>query len=370
MSGKLSKIARQHEKTWAQLNRRLMSIPFNYNALFPEAVATFLQNKAESLSSCPGYLVPCLLASTAFVIAGNNVIQTRSHEMTANLYIVFVGPPTTGKSPALKEGALDPMLNLKLERDLPNFIIEKCTSLALVKSIASTGQGFIISPEIYEVLNKLSKSDEENETGDAQILCRLFSGKRSSYRFTTENVREIPANVPFSILGTTQVPYAVRLICRMDQGHGPLDQFLFPNCLRPTTERSEAARTWLQSDDVRLKDITDIFLKTHDLHLEKSTYKFTEDGVDLLKKLSDDFIQEVNEAIEEGNVPPKSKRIDLIQRVAVSLHVFNHIASALLRGQKPAPPTQEVSKDTLEASISLIEYAESQKQIVAEVIQF
>ena len=158
----------------------------------------------------------------------------------------------------------------------------------------------------------------------------------------------------------------------MDQGHGLLDRFLFlfPNCLRPTTERSEAARTWLQSDDVRLKDITDIFLEMHDLHLEKSTYKFTEDGLDLLKKLSDDFIQEVNEAIEEGNVPPKSKRIDLIQRVAVSLHVFDHIASALLRGRKPAPPTREVSKDTLEASISLIEYAESQKQIVAEVIQF
>ena len=187
---KLAKVARQHEKTWAQLNRRLMSIPFNYDVLFPEAVAKFVQNKAESLSSCPGYLVPCLLASTAFVIAGNNVIQTRSHEMPANLYIVFVGPPTTGKSPALKEGALDPMLNLKLERDLPNFIIEKCTSSALVKSVAATRQGFIISPEIYEVLNKLLKSDEEHATGDAQVLCQLFSGERTSYRFATENVRD------------------------------------------------------------------------------------------------------------------------------------------------------------------------------------
>lgn len=354
---KLAKVARQHEKTWAQLNRRLMSIPFNYDVLFPEAVAKFVQNKAESLSSCPGYWVPCLLAFTAFVIAGNNVIQTRSHEMPANLYIVFVGPPTTGKSPALKEGALDPMLNLKLERDLPNFIIEKCTSSALVKSVAATRQGFIISPEIYEVLNKLLKSDEEHATGDAQVLCQLFSSERTSYRFATENVREIPTNVPFSILGTTQVPYAARLICRMDQGHGLLDRFLFlfPNCLRPTTEQSEVAQTWLQSDDVCLKDITDIFLEMHDLHREKSSYKFKEDGLDLLKNLSDDFIQEVNQAIEEGNVPPKSKRIDLIQRVAVSLHVFNHVASALVQGQKPAPPNREVSRETLEASINLIE---------------
>ena len=153
--------------------------------------------------------------------------------MPTNLYVVFVGPPTKGKSPALKVEALDPMLNLKQERDLTTFVIEKCTSSALVKTVANIGQGYIISPEIYEVLNKLLKSDEENAAGDAQVLCQLFSGKKSSYRCATKQVREIPSNVPFSILDTTQVLYAARLICRMDEGHGLLDRFLFffPNML-------------------------------------------------------------------------------------------------------------------------------------------
>lgn len=245
--------------------------------------------------------------------------------MPTNLFVVFVGPPTTGKSPALKEEALQPMMDLKAERELPDFIIEKCTSSVLVKAIAKIGQAFIISPEIYEVINKLLKSDEDNATGDAQMLCQLFSGERSSYRFATEQVREIPANVPFSIVGTTQVPYAARLICRMDQGHGLLDRFLFlfPNCLRPTTEQTEAAQRWLKSGDLLLKEITSIFLEMFDLHREKSTYKFKHDALHLLKTLSDDFIKQVNDAIE-GNVPPKWKKIDLIQRVAVSLHVFNH----------------------------------------------
>lgn len=35
--------------------------------------------------------------------------------MPANLYTVFVGPPGTGKSQALKEGALQPMSDLRAE---------------------------------------------------------------------------------------------------------------------------------------------------------------------------------------------------------------------------------------------------------------
>ena len=151
------------------------------------------------------------------------------------------------------------------------------------KKSAKVGQAFSISPEIHRVINKLLKSDDDDATRDAQILCQLFSGKRSSYQFATDQVEEIPANVPFSIVGTTQVPYAVRLICQMDQGHGLLDRFLFlfPNCLGPN---------WLKSDDVLLKEITSIFLEMFDLHQEKSTYKFKHDALHLLKALSDDFI--------------------------------------------------------------------------------
>ena len=49
--------------------------------------------------------------------------------------------------------------------------------------------------------------------------------------------------------------------------------------------------------------------------------------------LEGEFIQQLNESLTEGIVGPKSKKVDLLQRLAVSLHVFNHIASKLLRGR-------------------------------------
>ena len=104
------------------------------------------------------------------------------------------------------------MADVRAERDWANTIIEKCTSSALVKSIADNKKAFIVSAEVFEVLNKLLKSDEDNATGDVQVLCELFSGESSSYRFATECTREIPANVPFSIIGSTQDPYAANAL--------------------------------------------------------------------------------------------------------------------------------------------------------------
>ena len=101
-------------------------------------------------------------------------------------------------------------------------------------------KAFVASPEMYNFLNKLLKNDEENASGEVQLLCELFSGQRISYRYATECIREIPANLPFCMLGLTQVPLSVKLLCRLDQGHGLLDHFLFlfPNCLRPSPQES------------------------------------------------------------------------------------------------------------------------------------
>ena len=368
---KLAKVAKQHDKTWAQLNRRLISLPFDYDSLFTPRVAEFVKNKAASIGSSPGYLVPCLLTTTAYVIAENFLIRCGPQEMPSNLFMVFVGPPGTGKSQVLKEGALQPIHDIQTERDLPNTIIEKCTSSALVKTVAEHKKAFVVSPEVFDVVNKLLKSDEDNATGDVQILCELFSGESSSYRYATERTREIPANVPFSILGCTQVPYAARLLCRMDQGHGLLDRFmfLFPLCLRPSTADTDAARTWLLREDLHLKQVSEIFIEMFDAHNSApvSHYTFTEEALQTLTSLKDDFIRDVNDAIQNGNVPPKSKKIDLLQRVATSLHVFNFITDALLQGRKPPAPPTQISLQTLQQAKRYVEYAETQKEIVMEV---
>ncbi len=72
-----------------------------------------------------------------------------------------------------------------------------------MEALATNGSGVIVSPEVFNILNKLLKSDKENASSDVQVLCELFSGKRCSYRFVTEKVCEIAENTPFSVIGTT-----------------------------------------------------------------------------------------------------------------------------------------------------------------------
>ena len=178
MASKLSKITKQHEKTWGLLHKRLMEMEFNFQQLFNDNVWEFLQKKAASLSTSVGYLVPCILTSTAFVASTGSLISHKQHEIPFNLYFISVGPPSTGKSQALKEGANLPISSLIDSEDIPNFLLDKATSSGLAKTVVDNGKGFVVSPEVFDLLNKLLKSDDENANGDAQLLCELFSGER------------------------------------------------------------------------------------------------------------------------------------------------------------------------------------------------
>ena len=192
------------------------------------------------------------------------------------------------KRMCFSEGCLGPLASL-LDNELSSFILDRPTSSGLVKHI-STKQSTIVSPEIldldqvrlsrvrvatrssaprsgvrdcacpiprtlerrtwsksteiYDVLNKLLKNDEDNASGDAMLLCKLFSGEACSYTYSTESNRDIPANTPFAILGCTQMPNAAKLIARMDQGQGLIDRFLLavPNALCSTSDEVENAR--------------------------------------------------------------------------------------------------------------------------------
>ena len=110
---KITKLRRQHENTWADLHRRLMSMPFDYGRLFPENVFEFIEQSALSMSSCVGYLVPCLLSTTAFVMGLNSLISNESRCFPCNLYVMVIGPPTTGKSRAMKKLSSRSCYNLK-----------------------------------------------------------------------------------------------------------------------------------------------------------------------------------------------------------------------------------------------------------------
>lgn len=364
---RLAKLRKQPDSTWALLQKRLISLPDPFQTLFPDDVWSFIQKKADSLSTNAGYVATCLLTTTSFVGGLGATLTNGSQEMPLNLYSIFVGPPTTGKSQALKECAASPMSAVAREQDSSSYIINNCTSSGLIKAIAQNENGYLLSAEIYDVLFKLLKSDEENATGDVQVLCQLFSGEGTSFRYATERTREIAENTTFSILGSTQVPFAARLITVLDQGHGLLDRFLitFPKCLRPTPTQTDQAMEYLSN--LPLSSCDDIFIEIARLHSKRTTYSLSDDARHLVNLINEEFIAEVNAAISEGRSPPKTKKVDIVLRVAVSLHIFNAVANKLIKGEEPTIPEQQIDKSAVENAISYVSWAESQKEIFVEV---
>ncbi|KXJ14385.1 uncharacterized protein LOC110238953 [Exaiptasia diaphana] len=122
----VSKLNKQNEQTWINLQKRLNDVQFKYDNLFPEAVYQFIQNKATSVGSCDGYFIPSLLTASAFVMANRKaVVETASHNQPLNLYTIFLGHPGTGKSSAIQYGAQEPLENL----NYTSSIVSKFSSL-------------------------------------------------------------------------------------------------------------------------------------------------------------------------------------------------------------------------------------------------
>ncbi len=280
----LTKIGRQHEKTWYALQKRLSSLPFDYHNIMPDNVYRFINNKATSVSSCVGYFLPAILTTVSYLLAKAKVtIKTVNHAQPTNLYFIFVGYPGTGKSAAIEHGCMKPLHKI-MQEDFNNCVIERSTSSGLVKHLANNGNGFIVSPEVYDVLYKLLKSDEKTCSGDAMLLCKLFSGERLSFNYATQDARNIDANTPFSILGSTQLPNAAKLVARMDNGQGLVDRFLFsiPLALCPKSEEIERAIAYLETESI--SDLEDIYRDIIQFHLNDNIqYTFDDETQALLK---------------------------------------------------------------------------------------
>ena len=154
---------------------------------------------------------------------------------------------------------------------------------------------------------------------------------------------------------------------RLDQGHGLLDRFLLcaPLCLRPSPEETREAKQ--KVDEMSVKGFSDIFWEMREEHLAKRIYSFNQSASKLLMTLEAEFIEGLNTAVNEGVPGPKSKKVNLLKRLAVSIHVFNHIASGLIRGVKPGAPTKNVTLDTVKKALTLLDYCLAQKDVIVEV---
>ena len=109
------------------------------------------------------------------------------------------------------------------------------------------------------------------------------------------------------------------------------------------------------------------FWKVFRLYASHASFTLSSKAHRILNMLNKEFIADVNEVITEGGILLKTKKIDIILRVAASLDIFNHVTSQLLRQTQPTMPSEEIEKSTLLHAIEYVGWAESQKEIFVEV---
>ena len=180
MSNPIFYLPRQN--TWASFHHRVSGIAFNYEELFSDAVFKFLEAKAKSIGRSVGYLLPSLMTATSFLLANSDAhFLNGTHLKPLNLYTMSVGHLGTGKLPAIQT-----VLASLCEVDTitKDTVASAATSSGLVKT--TQGKAFVPLPELFDILNKEFKNNEDNATGDIQLLRKLWSGESASYHFATE----------------------------------------------------------------------------------------------------------------------------------------------------------------------------------------
>ena len=164
-----------------------------------------------------------------------------------------------------------------------------------------------------------TKSDEDNATVVISSCCASYFQENVVHIIISEESCIIPVNTPFSILGSTQLLNAPKIITTMDHGHGLVDRMLsaIPLALRPTLTQMESVTQQLSTED-----FNECFKNISNTSLQLRFY-FSKEVQELLRENIDQFVSAVNDTIREGKVPIKSKLLELLPRMATALHKFN-----------------------------------------------
>ena len=150
---KLSKLAKQQDATCSNLHRRLIQLEFNYNTIFSKEVSEFIRKKAVLMSSNAGYFVASMLTTAGFIASMKSRMNLGTHEMPINLFTIFVGSPTSGKSIAISSCVQNALQRLDEDFQIGDVIINKPTSSAMQRALSEMKQGILISPETAQELS-------------------------------------------------------------------------------------------------------------------------------------------------------------------------------------------------------------------------
>ena len=75
----------------------------------------------------------------------------------------------------------------------------------------------------------------------------------------------------------------------------------------------------------------------------------------MLHNFNEQFITEINDALKEGIPFPKCEKVDIVQRMTVSIHSFEHVCKRLLHSEVPTLPSEQVSAAVLQQALRYVE---------------
>ena len=136
-------INRIPEETWAELNTRFLKHEVDYQSVLSMPLYEFLHNKATSVGTNIGYLLSSMIATTNFLAARNQShIEIRNdYKINLNTFMIFVGQPSTGKSPAIKLAVSKPLPEIQNDQ----YIMSTATTSALTKFLANQNCAYIVN---------------------------------------------------------------------------------------------------------------------------------------------------------------------------------------------------------------------------------
>ena len=137
---------------------------------------------------------------------------------------------------------------------------------------------------------------------------------------------------------------------------------------KPTPQEEEDAVEYLA--DLPLREFQPILTAVAVAHKDIiRTYSLNNEAAELHRQRKTDHVNEINQAIERGEVPPKSKGTDLVTRVAVALSTVNYVISAMLNGQSTNNPPETITEESHNKATVYVQHLHAHKEMFTEFIK-
>ncbi|XP_066925005.1 uncharacterized protein [Clytia hemisphaerica] len=359
-------IKNQSDETWAVLLQRFIQSDIKWETILSQNLLNFIRVKSTAVGTNVSYFFLSFLTTISYMcsVKKSCIELSETHRINFNLFSIFVGPPTSAKSPAFKYAVNDALKNIT---DLNLFT--SSTPSALTKKLAVHNRGFIINSEISSYLLKMHKNDDDNSDGNAQVLCKLFSGEKHEMAYATEQTRVIEENCSFCILGSTQVSNMAKIFSLIDNGDGLIDRFLVyvPSSLRPLPEERDNAINELQR--LNPKSPEDIYEAINSWDFDNPPqFYFEDEALMAFRQDETAYIKEYNRCLLNGIPTSKSKRAEFIPKIAALLHISEKMFQ-IAAGNVEGPIAEAITLDSLQKAITLVDLLEEQKRFFTNIVQ-